>query len=202
MTIRRTALALLAASLVASVSAAQTVETWRIDPVHSSVQFRIRHFFSKVPGQFKDFEGTLTVDRDDMTRSKVEAVIKTASVDTKNEKRDGDLRSTNFFDVERYPTMTFKSTAWRRIEKDVYDVTGNLTLHGTTKPVTLRVKAGGSGPDAWGGYRSGWEATTTLDRTAFGVSWNKAIEGGGMMLGNEVEITLEVEAVREAPKAK
>ncbi len=187
-------------ALLASSSFAQ--ETYKIDPVHSSVNFKIRHFFSKVPGRFKDFQGTIRLDSKDTAKSSVEATIQTGGIDTGIEKRDADLRSDHFFDVAKYPTMTFKSTDWRLVERDTYAVTGDLTLHGVTKPVTLHVKFLGSGPDTWGGYRSGWEATTTLDRTLFGVSWNKAIEGGGTMLGNDVEITLNIEAVRQKPEAK
>jgi polyisoprenoid-binding protein YceI len=182
---------------LAWISAQADAQTYKIDPVHSSVSFKIRHFFSKVPGQFKEFEGTIAMDTSDLSKSKAEATIKTASIDTGNTKRDDHLRSADFFDAAKYPTITFKSTTWAQVEKDVYNVAGDLTIHGVTKPVTLKVKFLGAGPDAMGGVRGGWEATTTVDRTAFGVSWNKAVEGGGTILGNDVEITLNVEAVKQ-----
>jgi len=170
------------------------VQTFKIDPVHSTVQFKIRHFFSKVTGQFDQYEGSIAIDTKDVTKSTVEATIKTGSIDTKNEKRDGHLKSPECFDAEKNSTITFKSTAWKEAGKDSYDVTGDLTMHGVTKPVTLHVKALGTGP-AMGGVRGGWEATTTINRMDFGVSWNKAVEGGGTILGEEVEITLNVEGV-------
>lgn len=181
----------------ASVACAEKAENYKIDSAHSSTGFKIRHFFSRVSGEFKEFQGTMVVDRDDMTKSKVEATIQAASIDTNHADRDKHLRNADFFDTGKFPTITFKSTAWKQVDKDTYDVTGDLTLRDVTKPVTLRTKFMGAGPDGWGGHRTGWEATTTIDRTAFGVSWNKAIEGGGVVLGNDVEITLNIEAVRQ-----
>jgi polyisoprenoid-binding protein YceI len=187
-------------ALFATVSQAEQIEVYQIDPAHSAVQFKIRHFFAKVPGGFTDFDGKIILNRTDIAKSKVEATIKTASIDTANEKRDGHLRSADFFDAEKYPTITFKSTAWKEVGKNAYEVTGDFTMHGVTKPVTLAVKDLGSGA-AMGGHRGGWEATTTIDRTVYGVAWNKAVEGGGMTLGNEVEITLNIEGVQEASVA-
>jgi len=181
-------------AMLATVSFAE-VETYKIDPVHSSVGFRIRHFFSKVPGTFNDFEGKIAIDSANISKSIAEATIKTASIDTANEKRDEHLKGADFFDAEKHPTITFKSSAWKQVEKGAYDVTGDLTMHGVTKPVTLRVKALGSGP-AMGGVRGGWEATTTLDRTAFGITYNSVVEGTSV-LGNEVEITLNIEGVKQ-----
>lgn len=188
--------AFLAVLSIAYTACAQNTETYKIDPVHSSVGFKIRHFFSKVAGRFSEFEGTIAVNNEDLTSSSVEATIQAASIDTNNEKRDNHLRSADFFDTEKYPTITFKSTAWKQVEKDTYDVTGDLTMHGVTKPTTLRVKFLGAGPGAKG-QTSGWEATTTIDRSAFGIAWNKAAEGGGAILGNDVEIQLYIEAIRQ-----
>lgn len=187
----------LAFAVAASVAWADKVENYKIDTAHSSIGFKIRHFFSKVPGEFKQFEGNLVVNWDDMTKSRVEATIQTASIDTNNDKRDAHLRNEDFFDAAKHATITFKSTAWKQVDKDTYDISGDFTLRGVTKPVTLRTKFTGQGPDGGGGHRTGWEATTTIDRTAYGVSWNKAIEGGGAVLGNEVDISLNVEAVRQ-----
>jgi polyisoprenoid-binding protein YceI len=191
---RKLFVAALVVTTVCTTASFAAVETYKIDPVHSSVGFKIRHFFSKVPGQFTDFDGTITMDSSDISKSKAEATIKTASVNTKNDKRDGHLKSPDFFDAEKNPTITFKSTSWKEVEKNSYEVTGDLTIHGTTKPATLHVKFLGAGP-AMGGVRGGWEATTTINRMDFGVSWNKAAEGGGTILGEEVEISLNVEGV-------
>lgn len=192
---KRSIVFLVGVALFATVSFAE-VETYKIDPVHSSVGFKIRHFFSKVPGTFNDFEGTIVINKADVSKSTAEATIKTASIDTKNEKRDKHLKSADFFDVEKYPTITFKSTAWKQIEKDTYNVTGDLTMHGTTKPVTLSVKSLGAGQGAQGKYLGGWEATTILDRTAFGITYNSVVEGTSV-LGNEVEISLNIEAIKQ-----
>jgi polyisoprenoid-binding protein YceI len=193
---KRFLLSLVGVAVGATVSFA-AAETHKIDASHSSVGFKIRHFFANVPGTFNDFEGAIIFDTEDPAKSKAEATIKTASIDTKNADRDKHLRSADFFDAEKHPAITFKSTAWKQLDKENHEVSGDLTIRGVTKPVTLKVKFLGAGPDAWGGHRSGWEAMTKIDRTAFGVSWNKAVEAGGMVLGNEVEITLNIEAIRQ-----
>ncbi len=170
--------------------------TWQIDPVHSAVEFSVRHMMvSKVKGRFTRFGGTITVAEDPL-RSSVEASIETASVDTHDENRDNHLRSPDFFDVERYPTMTFRSTEVRPAGEG-YLVVGDLTLHGVTKQVELNLELNGTGPDAYGGLRTGFTATTELNRKDFGLTWNAAIEGGGVVVGDKVKVTLEIEAVRQ-----
>jgi polyisoprenoid-binding protein YceI len=176
----------LAAAFALRASAA--VETYKIDPVHSSVAFSIRHFFSPVPGAFTKFSGTIKVDRDNLENSSVEATIDATSIDTRNERRDADLRSKNFFATDQFPTATFQSKSWKKTGDDTLEVTGDLTLHGVTKPVVLKVKSLGFGPGMQGRQLSGWEATTTLNRNDFGITTYPK------MLGDDVTVTITVEA--------
>ncbi len=182
-------LAALAAALVASVRA--DVETYAIDPVHSSVGFSIRHFFSNVPGSFTKFAGTITVDRANLENSSVEANIDIGSLSTANDMRDKDLKTPNYFDFAKFPTMTFKSKGWKKTGDDTFDVTGDLTIRDVTKEVVLKVKSLGFGPGMRGAMLSGWEATTTLKRTDFGVNGPAML---GKVLGDDVAVTINVEA--------
>lgn len=179
----------LALALVAGASAA--VETYTIDPVHSSVGFNIRHFVAKVPGTFTKFEGTLRVDRDNLEKSSVEATIDVASINTANQKRDDHLRNPDFFDVAKYPTMSFKSKQWKRTGDQSFDVTGDLTIKGVTKEIVLRVTSLGFGPGMGGAQLSGWEATTKINKAEFGIKDPIALDPA---LGDEVTITINVEA--------
>ena len=169
---------------------------WRIDPVHSEVSFRIRHFVTKVRGKFTDFRGTITADPQAWESAVIDVEIRTASISTDNEKRDNHLRSSDFFAADSFPAITFRST---RIERhgDDAKIYGMLTMRGVTHPVVLDGQFNGitRTPD---GERVGFEATTKLDRTAYGVTWNRAVEGGGAMLGDEVEVEITVEAVRSS----
>lgn len=170
--------------------------TYEIDPAHSSVGFRIRHLVGKVNGSFTKFSGTITFDKKQPAKSKVNAVIEAASIDTQNQKRDDHLRSADFFDVAKYPTLTFASTHVSVLGKGHYHVLGNLTIHGVTRPTLLDVTFGGQMKNPMGpGQRAGFSATTHIDRKDFGIVWNKTLDTGGAMLGDNVEITLEVEAV-------
>jgi len=193
--------ALAIGSLVAAGQALAAPETFQFDKNHTLVGFRIRHFVSKVEGRFKDFEGAITLDRQNPSASKVELTIQTASVDTAVENRDKDLRSPNFFDVEKFPTITFKSTRIEAKGADTYEVTGDLTMKGVTKPVTLTVKSGGF-IKLKGAEKAGFDVTGKLDRTQFGVTWNRALEGGGTMLSDDVDINIQVEANKPDPDAK
>jgi polyisoprenoid-binding protein YceI len=181
--------AALAAALVASVRA--DVETYAIDPVHSSVGFSIRHFFSNVPGSFTKFAGTITVDRANLENSSVEATIDIGSLSTANDMRDKDLKTPNYFDFAKFPSMTFKSKAWKKTDDDTFDVTGDLTIRDVTKEVVLKVKSLGFGPGMRGAMLSGWEATATLKRTDFGVNGPAML---GKVLGADVPVTINVEA--------
>ena len=174
-------------SLLASARAAS--ETYVIDRVHSSVGFSIRHFFSKVPGSFTKFEGAIVVDREHLEKSSVEVTIDIASVNTASIKRDDHLRSPDFFDAAKFASITFKSKSWKKTGEATFDVTGDLTLKGVTKEVVLNVRALGFGPGMRPGSQlSGWEATTTLQRSDFGVA------GFDKMLGEDVDVHINVEA--------
>jgi polyisoprenoid-binding protein YceI len=172
-------------------------DTFNVDKVHSEAAFQVRHMMSKVSGKFDDFSGKINVDRAKPSASSVEFTIKAASIDTGNADRDKDLRSANFFDVEKLPELTFKSsTIVPSKKKDVYDVTGDLTIHGVTKHVTLPVEFNGFGKDPWGGERAGFSLTTTINRKDYGINWNKALDNGGVLLGEEVTININIEAVK------
>jgi polyisoprenoid-binding protein YceI len=167
---------------------------WNIDPVHSGVSFQIRHFVSRVRGKFKDVKGTITADPESWQDGRVDVQIATASVSTDNDRRDAHLRSNDFFAADSFPTITFTST---RIERtgDQAKVHGNLTIRGVTRPVVLDGQFTGLMKSAQGD-RVGFEASTTVNRLDYGVKWNRAAEGGGAMLGDEVKIEITVEAVR------
>lgn len=179
-----------------------TATNWTFDLSHSSVSFNVRHMMiAKVRGQFTKWGGTLLLDDNDLTKSTIDVTIETASVDTKEEKRDAHLRSADFFDSDTFPVMTFKSTSIAKVSDDEYEVTGDLTLHGTTKQVKLAVEYNGSGKDPWGGTRAGFSANATINRKDFGLHWNAALEAGGVLVGEKVEIHLEVQAVQAAAAA-
>lgn len=176
--------------LVASTQAA--VETYAIDPVHSSVAFTIRHIVSKVPGSFTKFGGTIHVDRDNLEASSVEATVETNSINTANEKRDNHLRSHDFFEVEKFGTITFKSASWKKTGENSFDVAGDLTIHGVTKPVVLKTTLLGFSPGMMPNQQvSGWEASTTINRRDFGVNGPAML---GKAVGDEVTIAISIEA--------
>jgi polyisoprenoid-binding protein YceI len=168
-------------------------EVYVIDKVHSTMGFEVRHLFSKVPGKFDDFSGQVQFDEADPEKSSVQVNIKAASIDTANEQRDKDLRSPNFFDAAKYPEITFKSKSVKKTGDNTADITGDLTMHGVTKEVVLKAELLGKGAGMQGKTVSGWEATTALKRSDFGLSWNKAIEGT-QIVGDDVQIDLRVEA--------
>ena len=183
------ATATLALGLAPAISTA--AETYVIDASHSSVGFSIRHFVSKVPGKFNQFAGAIVFDRANPAASSVEATIQIASIDTANQRRDDHLRNPDFFDVTKFPTMTFKSTAWKKTGENTHDVTGQLTLKGVTKEVTLKVTALGFGPGMGGAQLSGWEATTTIDKKQFNMPDPAMLDAA---LGDDVTITINIEA--------
>jgi polyisoprenoid-binding protein YceI len=191
------ALAAAAAGLASAASAA--VETYAIDPVHSHVGFKIRHFVSNVPGAFTKFSGTILVDRDNLENSSVEAVIDVGSLDTFNDHRDADLKSPSYFDSNTFGSITFKSTSWKKTGDDTFDVTGNLTIKGTTKEVVLKVTLLAFGPGMKGAMLSGWEASTTINRLDFGVTGPAML---GKAIGDEVTISIGIEADLKAPPAE
>jgi polyisoprenoid-binding protein YceI len=182
----------LAGSLQAQASAAPA--NWQIDKTHSGVQFQIRHFVSKVRGTFKDWKGTVTADPDAWQNGSIDVQIATTSISTDNERRDAHLRSPDFFAADSFPTITFKSTHIERKGNDA-KIHGNLTIRGVTKPVVLDGSFTGLMKSAQGD-RVGFEASTTVNRLDYGVKWNRAAEAGGAMLGDEVKIEINIEAVR------
>jgi len=191
----RTGAAIAVASCLVGPSPARAEgRVLRIDKDHSTVAFRVRHLFTKVNGRFGDFSGTVTLDEANPAASKVEAVIQAASIDTDVEARDKDLRSKRFFDVERFPEIQFRT---KRVEGSgtTARVVGDLTMHGVTKEVTLDTEFLGKGKDPWGNERYGFHAQTTINRKDFGMAWNEVVEAGGVLVGEEVEIILDVEAV-------
>ena len=168
--------------------------TWDIDPVHSDVSFSVRHMMvSKVRGRFGSFSGQIATGQD-ITGSSVTATIDATSIDTNNEQRDNHIRSADFFDVENHPQWTFRSTGLRA-NGDDFAVDGELTIKGVTRPVALALEVNGFGPDAWGGTRAGFSASTTIDRNDFGVDIKMPLDGGGVVLSDKVQISLEIEGV-------
>ncbi len=176
-----------------------TATTWDFDLPHSSINFFVRHLMvSKVHGRFATWGGSLQLDEEDITRSRVEVSIDTASIDTKEDKRDAHLRSADFFDAERFPKLEFKSTSVKRITDGELEVTGELTIRGQTKPITLKVESNGQVMDPWGGTRAGFSAKASISRKEFGLHWNALLEAGGVVVGDKIEISLEIEAVQKA----
>lgn len=185
---------LLLAAFFCGSSLTARADTYKIDPVHSSISFKVRHFFSYVNGSFKKFEGTIEVDPDHPEKSSVTATIDAASVDTQNEKRDEDLRSADFFDVAKYPTITFKGKNVKQTGADSGDIVGDLTMHGVTKEIVLHVKFLGKGKGMGGKAISGWQVTPEpMKRSEYGLTWSKAVEGTAVV-GEEVTISIDIEA--------
>jgi polyisoprenoid-binding protein YceI len=173
--------------------------TWSIDTSHSSVEFIVRHLMvAKVRGSFTDFSGTIEIG-DSPEASSVAVEIQVASVSTRDAQRDGHLTSADFFDAENHPTITFRSTAVRDQGKNRYAVDGELTVLGTTKPVTLELTYQGTARDPWGNDKAVFSAETEIDREDWGLNWNQALETGGVLVGKKAKIEIEVEAVKPAP---
>jgi polyisoprenoid-binding protein YceI len=175
------------------------IAVWNIDPSHSAIAFSVRHMVvSKTRGRFTKWNGQIRFDPENPSASSVEVSIDPASIDTADAQRDGHLRSADFFDVEKFPAASFRGTKIEDRGGDRYRVTGDLTIRGVTKPVVLEVAYEGSGKDPWGGERAGFTASTSIDRKQFGLEWNKALETGGLLVGEKVDLTLEIEAVKLA----
>jgi len=193
-----TLLRAVATAIMLTLPTLSFASTWKIDPDHSNIGFKVRHMMvSNVKGVFGKVQGEVNVDDQDLTKSSVTVTIDTTSINTGLAMRDKDLRSDHFLDVAKYPTMTFVSTSVARNGAEKLKVTGNLTLHGVTRPVVLDVE----GPsaevkDPKGNLRRGASASTKIDRRDFGLKWNKLLEAGGVMVGDEVAISIEVELVK------
>ena len=171
--------------------------TYDLDPAHSRLGFVARHaMVTKVRGQFREFAGTLHLDEADPSSSTAEVTIQVASLTTAQEQRDEHLRGADFFDVERYPTITFRSTAAERLGADTYRLTGDLTIRGVTRPVSIDFEHTGSAVDPFGNHRTGFEGRTQVNRKDWGLTWNVALETGGILVSDKVSLELDVSAVR------
>ena len=177
--------------------------TWEIDPAHTSVQFAVRHLMvSTVRGTFNKVSGTVTADDSDPTKSSVEATLDTASIDTRESKRDTHLKSQDFLDAAKFPTITFKSKKITKVADTQFAVTGDLTLHGVTKEVVLDVEGSPHEfKDPFGNTRLGGSAHTKIRRQDFGITWNKALDGGGVLVGDDIDVTIDIELIKKAATA-
>ncbi|BCA55063.1 conserved exported protein of unknown function [Nitrospira sp. KM1] len=178
------------------LSARGEVARWNVDPEHSTVEFRVAHMVvSKTTGRFTDYTGFAEMDAEAGTFKAIEATIKTASITTNHEKRDAHLKNPDFFDVEKYPTMTYKMKNYKKTG-DGYTAVGDLTLHGVTKEVTLTGTFNGVSKDPWGNTRAGFSGEGTVNRKDFGMVWSKALDSGGFVVGDDVHIKLDVECIK------
>jgi polyisoprenoid-binding protein YceI len=178
---------------------APVATTWQVDPAHSHVEFAVRHLMiSTVKGRFATIAGTLVGDDGDPENASVELTIPAASIDTREAQRDAHLRSADFFDVEQYPEIRFRSMRIARGGAGTFTISGNLTIRGVTRPITLTVQAGGRVRDPWGGERVGYSATTRINRRDFGLTWNQILETGGVLVGDEVTVSVDLELIKTA----
>ncbi len=191
-------LAAAALSLLAAGIPALAAETYNVDKTHSEVSFRVRHLLGKVPGRFDDFSGTIQFDAAKPADSSVEFTIKTTSINTGNDDRDKHLRSADFFDVEKFPEITFKSTAVKEVAKNRYQVTGAFTLHGVTKTITLPVEYLGEAKMGET-VKAGFATETMINRKDYGIVWNKNLDSGSTILGEDVEIEINLEVNKAKP---
>jgi polyisoprenoid-binding protein YceI len=190
---------LAAATLLCSLPGIAATSTWKIDPAHTSAQFAVKHLMiSTVRGAFSKVNGTVTVDDQDISKSVVDVTIDVSTVDTREPSRDKDLRSDKFFDVEHFPTMTFKSKKVERVSSGKLKVTGDLTIRGVTKEVVLDID-GPTAPvtDPWGNQRAAVSATTKVNRLDYGVKWNATMDGGGVVVSDQVDITIDAEMTKQ-----
>lgn len=194
-------LALLALAGSATLAPAEPI-AFQIDPSHSQVEFNVRHFFTRVPGRFNDFAGTILFDDKSLPASSVDVTIQTKSIFTNNDRRDTHLRSGDFFLADSFPTIAFKSTKIVPGESGRFKVEGNLTIRGVTRPVVLDAQFLGMGNMGRAGTRAGFDATTTVDRKDYGILWNRTLDQGGTLLGDDVNIHLAVEAMKPVPEEK
>ena len=198
----RPRLALLPLAVLTLASPALAADAYQFDKAHTSIGFQVRHIFTMVGGKFLDFSGTIQIDRAKPESSTVELTIQAASINTNEPKRDEHLKSPDFFDAAKYPTIAFKSTSVKAAGNNVYQVTGDFTLRGVTKTITLPVTLVGEGKDPWGNEKAGFELSTTLNRQDYGMTWNKTLDQGGVLVGDEVKVQVSVEANKvKAPAA-
>jgi polyisoprenoid-binding protein YceI len=198
--VKRTLVSAVTLALALPALALAEPVTYKVDVDHSGVNFSIRHFVTNTPGRFKDFDGTIVHDKDNPAASKVEFTVQAASIDTDNEDRDKHLRSADFFEVEKFPTLTFASTQVKAQDKDTLEVTGDLTIHGVTKRITIPVDYLGTAKTP-NGEKAGYETSFTVNRKDHGIVWNRVADSGAI-LGDEVKVTISIEANRQQPAAK
>jgi polyisoprenoid-binding protein YceI len=176
-----------------------TLTKWALDTAHSSVDFSVKHMMiAKVKGSFNEFSASIEADPQDLTSATIEFTVDLNSVDTRSTDRDNHLRSADFFDVEKFPTLTFKATKVEKTDEDEYNVTGDLSLHGVTRQETFKVTYEGSGKDPWGNTKVGFNAEGKLNRSDYGLTWNAALETGGVLVGDQIKVSLEIQAAQEA----
>jgi polyisoprenoid-binding protein YceI len=192
---RKRATAWWVCTVVLGLATTAHAATWKVDPAHTTVGFRVSHLFTSVHGRFDRFDGTIEFDPDDPKATVVRGTIESASIDTNHEKRDEHLRSADFFDVEKYPTLAFESTGVTDVDGRNGKLAGSLTIRGVTKAVVLDVTFLGRGTDPWGNVRAGFTATLTIDRKDFGLNWNEVLETGGLLVGDEVAIRIDAEGI-------
>ncbi len=180
-----------------TTASATTVRTFIIDKAHSEVAFQVRHLITRVRGRFTDFDGTIVFDESRLAGASVSITIKAASIDTSEPDRDTHLRSADFFSVDEHPTITFASRRVQPTGARTFDVTGELTIRGVTREITMPVEYLGTAADPWGKQRAGFEAETTLNRKDFGLTWNAALETGGFLVGDEVKVTFSIQAIAQ-----
>jgi polyisoprenoid-binding protein YceI len=175
--------------------------SWKIDPSHSTIEFTVKHMmFTTVRGRFESFDGTIEINSESLLASRAEGTIDLASIDTREEQRDAHLHSADFFDVENYPQMRFRSTPIEALGGNEYKVYGDLTIKDTTREVAFDVVSAGRGQDPWGNQRWGLSASTKLNRKDFGLTWNVALETDGWLVGDEINISIELQLVQEQPQ--
>ena len=174
----------------------KTTTKWVIDPTHSELTFKVKHLMiSNVKGEFKTFQAN--IDGEDFTKSTISAIIDASSLSTNNNDRDTHLKSPDFFEIEKYPEITFVSTSIKKVDDDEFKLVGDLTIKGTTKEITLNTEFGGFMKDPYGNEKSGFSINGKLNRKDFGLNWNAALEAGGVMVGNEIKINAEVQFIKQ-----
>ena len=178
-----------------AITTSAGLRTFKIDKAHSEATFQVRHLITKVRGRFTDFEGTVQFDEGNPENSSVTFTIKTSSIDTSEADRDKHLRSADFFSVDEHPTITFTSARVRKVSGNEFQVVGPLTIRGTSKEITVPVTYLGGAKDPWGNERAGFEAEVTINRKDFGLAWNAPLETGGFLVGDDVKINLQIQAV-------
>ena len=179
------------------VYASESAKTFEIDLSHSNVGFTIKHLVSRVSGEFRSLEGEFVFDQAHPEKSKVKATVKADTIDTHEKKRDEHLKSADFFDVTQYPTLSFESKSFVSQGGQKYELQGNLTMHGVTRPVTFKVDYLGEANDPWGNHRAGFTAVTKINRKDFGIVWNKALDAGGFVLSDDVELNINIEGIQK-----